>query len=461
MKKKNITILGAGLAGSLLAYMLEKRGYQVQVFERRPDMRKQKLSAGRSINLAMSVRGWTALEKAGVKERFEKIAIPMFGREIHQQNGTIDFQAYGKNNEAIYSISRGELNVQLMTLAEEAGTVFHFGHQATSIDLETNHITFETEYGLEYHTADLLIGSDGAFSALRTAYTKTDRYNYQQFYVKHGYKELHIPPTENGEHQINKNALHIWPRGKFMVIALPNMDGSFTCTLFFPFEGEPSFGSVQTKEDVKTFFNEYFPDVIDRMSDLLEDYFENPTSSLVTVKSNPWIYKDKSLILGDAAHAVVPFYGQGMNAAFEDARVLVDLIDENPNADDWSTILQQYNDLRVANGQAIADLAIRNFYEMSDHIAHPEFLRRKNLEKEIGRLYPERFNSVYEQVSFTNGDYATAWHRQKAQDIFMERILSMDEFNELPLNENAIEKLNTLLQDYQKDIQKAPTALSI
>ncbi len=452
MKKKNITILGAGLVGSLLACMLEKRGYQVQVFERRSDMRKQKLIAGRSINLAMSVRGWTALEKAGIKEQFEKIAIPMHGREIHQSNGETNFQAYGKNNEAIYSISRGELNLQMMNLAEEAGTVFHFGHKCTDVNLETNQVTFETENGTEYHTADLLIGADGAFSSLRTAMTKTDRFNYQQFYINAGYKELHIPPTENGEHQIYKNALHIWPRGKFMVIALPNMDGSFTCTLFFPFHGTPSFDTVKTKEDVKTFFAEYFPDVINRMPDLLEDYFDNPTASLVTVKCDPWIYKNKSLLIGDSAHAIVPFYGQGMNAAFEDASVLVDLIDEDPNADDWSDILKRYNDSRVKNGQAIADLAIRNFYEMSDHVAKPEFLRRKKIEKEIGTLFPEKFNSVYEQVSFTNNDYAKAWKRQKAQDVLLEKILKIEDFKEIPFSQKALDQLEILLDEYQKVI---------
>ena len=441
--------------GSLLAYMLEKRGYQVQVFERRPDMRKQKLSAGRSINLAMSVRGWTALELAGVRERFEKIAIPMPGREIHQSNGDVVFQPYGKNNEAIYSISRGELNIQLMNLAEEAGTVFHFGHRAVDVDLETNKITFETENGTEYHTAEMLIGADGAFSSLRTEYTKTDRYNYQQLYVKHGYKELHIPPTENGEHRINKNALHIWPRGRFMVIALPNTDGSFTCTLFFPFEGSPSFNTVQTKEDVKIFFEEYFPDVIQHMPELLEDYFENPTSSLVTVKSDPWIYKDKSMIIGDAAHAVVPFYGQGMNAAFEDARILVELIDADPEHDDWGDILKKYNDARVANGQAIADLAIRNFYEMSDHITDPEFLRRKKLEKEMGKLFPDKFNSVYEQVSFTNGDYSIAWQRQKAQDALMKKVLAADEFKTIPFTEIGLEKMETLLEEYQRELDNS------
>lgn len=451
--KKNITILGAGLVGSLLAYMLEKRGYQVQVFERRADMRKQKLIAGRSINLAMSVRGWSALELAGVRERFEKIAIPMPGREIHQANGETVFQAYGKNDEAIYSISRGELNVQLMNLAEEAGTVFHFGHKCVDVDLESNKVTFETENGIEYHKAEMLIGADGAFSSLRTEYAKTDRYNYEQFYINHGYKELHIPPTQNGEHQINKNALHIWPRGRFMVIALPNTDGSFTCTLFFPYEGTPSFNSVKTKEDVQAFFTEYFPDVIDRMPELLEDYFDNPTASLVTIKSDPWIYKDKSMIIGDAAHAIVPFYGQGMNAAFEDARVLVELIDEDPNHDDWHSILKKYNEARVVNGQAIADLAIRNFYEMSDHITDPEFLRRKKLEKEIGRLFPEKFNSVYEQVSFTNGDYSVAWKRQKAQDILMKKILAIEMFNTLPFSKEALEKLDVLLDDYQHGLK--------
>ena len=455
MKKSKITILGAGLVGSLLAYMLEKRGYQVEVFERRSDMRKAKLVAGRSINLAMSVRGWSALEKAGIKDLFDQIAIPMTGREIHQANGEINFQAYGKNDEAIYSISRGELNRQLMNLAEKAGTVFHFNHKCVDVELETNQVIFETDQGVENHQAELLIGADGAFSRLRTAYTKTDRYNYQQHYINHGYKELHIPPTKNGEHQINKNALHIWPRGKFMVIALPNTDGSFTCTLFFPFEGSPSFDTVKTKADVTTFFEEYFPDVINRMPDLLEDYFDNPTASLVTIKCSPWIYKDKSMIVGDAAHAIVPFYGQGMNAAFEDARILVDLIDEDPKHDNWTHILKRYNEVRVSNGHAIADLAIRNFYEMSDHIAKAEFLRRKKLEKEIGTLFPEKFNSVYEQVSFTNNEYSAAWKRQQAQDVLMEKILQLDEFKELPLTTEAKNLLEKLLDEYQQGLNNS------
>ena len=391
---KKISILGAGLVGSLAAILLQKRGYQVTVYERRPDMRKASISAGKSINLALSVRGWAALEMAGLKSDIEAIAIPMFGRQIHNLDGSSPFQSYGKNNEAIYSVSRGDLNRKLMTLAEECGVTILFNQRADEVDLISNevHIT-DTDKGHTIHVKDndVLMAADGAFSALRNAYVKRDRFNYSQFYIEHGYKELYIPPGANNSFLIDKNALHIWPRKNFMLIALPNFDGSFTCTLFFPFEGNPSFNTLQTPEDITAFFNEQFPDAVNLMPTLCDDFSRNPTSSLVTVKCFPWVYENKSMLIGDAAHAIVPFFGQGMNAGFEDCRVLMDILD-NQGDSDWGKVMQSYQQARKNNGDSVADLALQNFIEMRDLVADPAFLERKRIEKQLGLRYPEQFN---------------------------------------------------------------------
>ncbi|HNB81737.1 MAG TPA: NAD(P)/FAD-dependent oxidoreductase, partial [Chitinophagaceae bacterium] len=402
--EKKITLLGAGLVGSLLGILLQKRGYQVKILERRPDMRKQNISAGRSINLAMSVRGWAALEMAGLRNDIESIAIPMYGRQIHSTEGTQIFQAYGKNNEAIYSVSRGELNKKLMSLAEECGVEIRFNQRVDEVDLDTNQLQITDMLHQESHTRheqDFLIAADGAFSSLRNAYVKTDRFNYSQFYIEHGYKELYIPPGNGNSFRMEKNALHIWPRKNFMLIALPNFDGSFTCTLFFPFEGKASFQSLQTPDQVEDFFRKEFHDTLDLIPDLKSDFFQNPSSSLVTVRCYPWVYKNKSMLIGDAAHAIVPFYGQGMNAGFEDCRIFTELLD-GYKGDDWNELLLQYQQLRKRNGDAVAELALQNFIEMRDKVADPVFLERKRIEKQLGLLFPGQFNSVYEMVSFSH-----------------------------------------------------------
>jgi kynurenine 3-monooxygenase len=443
-----ITILGAGLVGSLLAILLRKKGFAVQIFERRADMRKAGAYAGRSINLAMSHRGWKAMEKAGLKSQLEKIAIPMYGRQIHHLDGSQIFQSYGKNNEAIYSVSRRDLNIQLMTAAEEAGAIITFDAKCTKVDVQTNNFTLEIEGKLSEHTTDLLIGSDGAFSALRSAYMALDRSDYQQFYIGHGYKELSIPAGANNSFLIEKEALHIWPRTNYMLIALPNMDGSFTLTLFFPYEGELSFASLQNDQEITAFFASKFGDANDIMPQFLQEYNANPTSSLITVKTNPWVYKNKSLIIGDAAHAIVPFYGQGMNAGFEDCVTLIDII-EQQQPEDWTTILAQYQQARKINGDAVAQLALNNFIEMRDLVADPAFLYRKKIEMELGRRYPNIFLSVYEMVSFSHTPYSVALQTTDAQHDLYKKIISVDgDFFENLQKEQFSHQLESWMKEY-------------
>lgn len=450
---RNVTILGAGLVGSLLSIILKKRGHEVTVFERRPDMRTASGYAGRSINLAMSARGWRGLELAGLRNDLEAIAIPMYGRQLHMPDGTQVFQPYSKNNEAIYSVSRGELNKKLMTLAEQTGVKIDFEHRCTHVDVANNKLHFSlpdnTTRALQ---ADLLFGADGAFSALRTSYTHMDRVNCQQTYLEYGYKELNIPPGANGEMMMEKNALHIWPRGNYMMIALPNTDGTFTCTLFMPFEGEVSFEKLKTKEDVTAFFNKNFSDAPALMPTLLEDFFNNPTSSLITTRVFPWHYQDKSALIGDAAHAIVPFYGQGMNAGFEDCSVLSGLMDKH--GEDWGTILKEYERVRKPNGDAVGQLALQNFVEMRDKVGDMVFLERKKIEKELGKRYPEQFVSVYEMVSFTHTPYDTAIKCIEAQDSLLSTIMQEGDFFANIENGTFTSKLDHWMNDYHNAVQQ-------
>ncbi|WP_118974370.1 FAD-dependent oxidoreductase [Taibaiella koreensis] len=448
MSKRSVTILGAGLVGSVLAVLLRKRGYEVTVYERRPDMRKEAVGAGRSINLAMSNRGWKALELAGLRTEIEAIAIPMPGRFLHQEDGTSAFQAYGKNGEAIYSVSRGELNKKLMDLAEQNGANIHFNQRCTKVDVQRNTIHLTDEQGQERELAcDLLFGADGAFSSLRTAMSFMDRTNFSQHYIEAGYKELNIPAGPGGSWPIEKNALHIWPRHNYMMIALPNIDGSFTCTLFFPFEGDPSFASIKTAADVRDFFGRQFPDAVPLMPTLVEDFLNNPVSSLITTRIFPWKYQDKSCLIGDAAHAIVPFYGQGMNAGFEDCSALEGLMEQY--GDDWETILAELEKQRKPNADAVADLALNNFIEMRDKVSDPLFLERKKIEKELGKRYPGRFNSVYEMVSFSHTPYAYALHCTKAQDILLGHIQAEGDFFSNIERPEFCERLEGWLKAYE------------
>lgn len=450
---RKVTVLGAGLVGSLLSVILRKRGYDVELYERRPDMRSASISAGKSINLATSHRGWKALELAGLKEQLLPIAIPMYGRYLHQPDGNTAFQPYSKNNEAIFSVSRGELNKRLMTLAEEHGVKIFFEHRCTQVDVPSNTVHFELpDKSQKVVQADLLFGADGAFSALRDSYSKMARVNSDQHYLDYGYKELCILPGKNGEWLMEKNALHIWPRGNYMLIALPNTDATFTCTLFLPFEGEVSFEKLKTKEDVTKFFDTQFADAKALMPGLLDDFFGNPTSALVTTHINRWNYENKSALIGDAAHAIVPFYGQGMNAGFEDCTVLSGLMDKY--GDDWATILKLYAEKRRPNGNAVADLALMNFIEMRDKVADPKFLERKKIEKELGKRYPDQFVSVYEMVSFSHTPYSTAIQCIQAQDQLLHRIMNEGDFFENLEKASFGDKLGNWVTDYHNAVQQ-------
>jgi kynurenine 3-monooxygenase len=455
---RKVTILGAGLVGSLLAIILRKRGYDVTVYERRPDMRSATISAGKSINLAMSARGWKALELAGLKEDMEPLAIPMYGRYLHQPDGNTAFQPYSKNNEAIFSVSRGELNRKLMTLAEKNGVSIQFEHRSKHVDVAANTVYFELRDKTEKTVqADLLFGADGAFSSLRESYTHMNRVNASQNYLEYGYKELAILPGKNGEWLMEKNALHIWPRGKYMMIALPNTDGTFTCTMFMPFEGEVSFEKLKTEQDVTELFDKQFADAKALMPGLLTDFFTNPTSSLITTHIFPWHYKDKSALIGDAAHAIVPFYGQGMNAGFEDCTVMSGLLDHystTSKEDNWDEILKEYEAKRKPNGDAVAQLALTNFTEMRDKVADPMFLERKKIEKELGKRYPEQFISVYEMVSFSHIPYNTAIQCIQAQDRLLQQIMNEGDFFVNDGKNGFDDKLGKWIAEYHNAVQQ-------
>lgn len=440
--KKEITIIGAGLVGSLLSIYLARRGNKVTIYERRQDMRKEAMSAGRSINLALSDRGIKALHEVGIMDDIRQIAIPMHGRQIHSIDGSSPYQAYGKDGQFINSVSRGELNCKLMDLAENNGVKIMFNHKCNNIDFNKNEITFENTVSHHFitHISQLIMGTDGAYSAARlTHQLQHERFQYEQFYIDFGYKELNIPAGENGCFLLEKNALHIWPRGNYMLIALPNTDGSFTCTLFFPFDGEPSFSSLDTKDKVRSFFNTTFADASMLMPTLEEDFFNNPTSSLITVKCFPWIRDDKFALIGDAAHAIVPFFGQGMNCGFEDCLVLNGLIDKHN--ENWNAILEEFQSLRKPDADAIADLALNNFVEMRDKIADPKFLLQKKIEANFSGKHPDKWIPAYSQVTFNPQiRYSEALKNGARQETIMKKIMALPDI-ENKWQEEELEKM--------------------
>lgn len=435
---KNIAIIGSGLVGSLLAIYLKKIGHSITVFDRRPDIRNIVFS-GRSINLAMSNRGWKALNEVGIEEEIKKIAIPLDKRAMHIVGKPMYFQKYGKDGEAIWSISRGVLNKRMIDLAEAAGVEFRFEEKVWDVDLpEAKLFTGETEKSAwKEYDYDIIFGCDGAFSRVRHKMQRRSRFDYSQDFIDVGYKELSIPANSDGTHKLDKHSFHIWPRGKFMLIAMPNIDGSFTCTLFMPFEGEVSFAKIETRDDAKSFFKTYFPNVMQVIDDLLGDFFKNPTSAMVTMKCYPWTYWDKVALVGDSAHAVVPFYGQGMNAGFEDIFVLNRMI--NNYGDDWERIFQEYQKERKPNADAIAELSYRNFVEMSSKTADPKFLLQKKIEKHFAAKHPDKWIPMYSRVTFSDRPYAEALAEGDAQEQIMKTIMQLPDI-EVKWNSEEVEQ---------------------
>tara|TARA_R110002049_G_scaffold148844_2_gene311811 strand:- start:4390 stop:5805 length:1416 start_codon:yes stop_codon:yes gene_type:complete len=421
-KQQNILIIGAGLCGSLLALRLGQRRYNVSVYEMRPDLRKVDISAGRSINLAFSDRGNKAIKLVGLEEKVKSLCIPMYGRMIHDKSGNTFMSNYsGRAHEYINSISRGDLNALLLNEAEKHKNVnIYFNKKCKSVDFGKTTARFQ-----DYQTqdefiedADVIIATDGAGSAMRKSYYlgKKFLFSFSQEYLTHGYKELSILPKENGDYKTHKNALHIWPRGSFMLIALPNLDGSFTVTLFLSYhEGKYHFNNLKTEERVLEFFQNEFPDALALMPNLVNDFFENPTAPLGTIKCSPWHYKGNTLLMGDAAHAIVPFYGQGMNASFEDVVEFDKVLDQNLS--NWEAIFKAYEKTRKKDTDAIADLAIDNFHEMKDHVANPIFQKKRKLEMALEKEFPEDYSSKYSLVTFNEDiGYREAMLRGRAQD---------------------------------------------
>ncbi|MBX2947135.1 MAG: FAD-dependent monooxygenase [Cyclobacteriaceae bacterium] len=419
---KHIAIVGAGLVGSLLSIYLAKRGYKVSVYERRLDMRKHLIEGGRSINLALSNRGIRALEAVGLAEVLRQNAIPMHGRMIHDETGELNFQPYGKTGQFINSVSRGGLNMVLMTEAENHGVEFFFEHRCLGVDFSKTELTLQEYEAVKHKSFDLIIGSDGAFSAVRGAMQFTDRFEYQQTYIEHGYKELRIPASENGDYQLEPNALHIWPRESYMLIALPNPDRTFTCTLFLPFEGPSSFEQLNSKEAIQDFFEKSFADAVPMMPTLQEDFRDNATASLVTIRCYPWV-RNKTLLIGDASHGIVPFFGQGMNAGFEDCRVLNELLDKH--GDKWKKVLPEFQELRKPDADAIAQLALDNFIEMRDLVADEDFILRKKIEARLHEHYPDKWIPLYTMVTFRDDlRYSYALETGRKQKAIMDEVLS-------------------------------------
>jgi kynurenine 3-monooxygenase len=442
---QKIAIVGSGLVGSLLAIYLKKAGHSVQVYDRSPDVRKINFS-GRSINLVMSNRGWKALEDIGLDDEIRKIGIPVDKRAIHMPDGLLNYQNYGKEGEAIFSLSRGILNRKMIDLAEEAGVEFFFEQKVWDVTMSeaTLHIG-ETERGeWEELKFDKVIGADGAFSRVRHRMQRQSMFNYSQEFLQIGYKELHIPANSDGTHKLDKNSLHIWPRGEFMLMALANTDGSFTCTLFMPHEGENSFEKLKDTKTLELFFAKHFPDTKEVIPNLVEDFFKNPTSFLVTMKCFPWTFENKVALIGDACHAIVPFYGHGMNAGFEDITVLSEMMSKY--GDDWKMIFSEYEKSRKPNADAIADLSYRNFMEMSTKTADKEFLLQKKIEKWFSEKHPDKWLPLYSRVTFSLRPYSEALALGNQQNAIMEEVMKMENIADLWNTPEVEKKIIELLK---------------
>jgi len=427
---KNIVLIGAGLAGSYMAYALGKKGYSVEVFEKRPDPRKAEYGSGRSINLVVSHRGWTAFKYAGIEEQIRAIVVPAYGRQIHDIEGNESYFPYSIDNQAIHSISRSELNETLVDLADALPNVnFHFDHICEYVDTDQGVVRLTHEGKTRSVQGDLIVGADGAGSAVRRTLMGKPRFDFSQKFIDSGYKEVHIPAAEDGSPQLNIDALHIWPRREFMLMGLANTDNGFTGTVFAPFTGEFGLDQLKTGTDVLRYFEKYFKDAIPLIPNLEEQWENNPTSALACIRCNPYHWNHNIMLIGDAAHATVPFYGEGMNGSLEDVRVFLELLDEHGD-ENMQKVLEIYTEQRVPAGNALVDLSLRNFIEMRDLVADPSFQLRKKIERKVQASHPDKWTPLYTQVKFTNIPYHEAKAQGEKNDLIMEEILKTENIEE-------------------------------
>lgn len=445
---KEAIIVGAGLVGSLWSVYLSKAGYKVKMFERRPDIRKAEISAGKSINLALSERGIKALANVGIDKELLKMAIPMHGRMMHDLEGNLTYQPYGKEGQFINSISRGGINAKMMDIAESyENTEIFFNEKCVDADLDKGIVYFENTVtgNTSTYVADVVFATDGAFSAVRyNAFQKLDRFNYSQNYIEDGYRELLLPANQDGSYKLDKNHLHIWPRGRFMLIALPNEDGSFTCTLFMPFENHAySFDKLTSRKAVENFFKEVFPDFFKLMPNVADAWEDHPLSSLAIVRCYPWV-KGKFALMGDAAHATVPFYGQGMNCGFEDCTVMWELMQKHN--ENWEKVFEEYQTLRKPNGDAVQDLSLHNYHVMRDYVADPMFLLQKKIEAKFSENHPDKWMPLYSQVTFSHIPYSEAYKVGMKQENIMKQVMQTPNVEKIWDSKEIQNKILTLLQ---------------
>lgn len=433
---QKIIVMGAGLGGTTMAILLARRGHQVEVYEGRPDPRRLAVAAadgslaGRaahrpSINITLCPRGLRTLDLIGAGDVVRSMAVPAYGRIVHAADGIRSHQPYGCSNEALYSILRDKLMTQLLHVAEPYENItFHFNEKCTGVDLATAAVEVKnTVSGVASRVgADRLIAADGAFSAVRWQMQRQNRFNLSQQYLDYGYREMTAPALSSRGWTGERNALHFWPKGRFMLMAAPNVDGSFTVTLYMPIEGDLSLESIRTEDDLLRLFKDFFPDALPELPNLAQEYFSRPYNTLLTIKCSPWIYKDKVALIGDAAHAIVPFYGQGANACFDDCAVLDDCMDRH--GDDWGAVFAEYQQIRKPNMDLMADLSIQNLAELQDHVGDPRFQLRKEIERRVHQRYPDQFASLYWKVTFSSMSYVEAVKKDREHRAIIDRIMS-------------------------------------
>lgn len=426
-QREKILIIGAGLVGSLLSIYLARMGYAVAVYDKHSDLSAFSTTAGKSsLNLTLCERGLRVLDEVGVGDHVRRITTPVYGRMIHSAHGDMTFQHYGPNQQALYSILRGDLNKVLVDFAREHHPIeFYFDQKCLDLALATNTATFKhlPTGAVSTVTADRIFGADGAFSVVRSHLQRVDRFNYSQQYMEYGYRELTIPATERTGWLTDQNVIHFWPRVDYMLMGFANVDGSFTLSLHMPLQGEHSFETLRTKDDVLAFFAHSFPDVLPYVCNLSDELFTRTNNSLLTIRCSPWSFQDKVALIGDSAHAIVPYYGQGANAGFEDCAVLSRCIERFGN--DWTTVFREYERLRRPNTDAIADLALRNFVELRALVAEPKFLLRKEIEHRVSTRYPDKYMTLYSMIAFSSMPYVEALRIDQIQRMFIDQIMTM------------------------------------